>query len=386
MASFSEDERRLLDQSLQDYFREAYDFEQWRKRARGSALGYGEDAWTKYAELGWLGVSLAESSGGAGGGMTEAGIVMAAAGRHLALEPLLGTIILGAAAIELAANAKQRMILLPPIAAGQSVLAFCHYEPGAGFSRTQVRTLARRVGGGYVLDGEKGFALGAHAADRLIVSARIGSTAGPVGLFVVARDLDGIQRNVAPAVDGRLGAAIRLSGVRVAESDRLGDSDADQLSVIDRVLDRGAIAVCAEACGAMAALTEITVDYLKVREQFGQPLAKFQVLQHRLVDMSVAAEEARAVVHAALQALDDDMGTARRAVWVAKVKTGRSARFVGTQGIQLHGGMGMTDELSVGHFYKRLTMCESLFGDADWYLGKLGDSSSRLGSPCAAVN
>ena len=175
----------------------------------------------------------------------------------------------------------------------------------------------------------------------------------------------------APALDGRFGAAVSLSGVEVAASARLGDGDADRLGLIDRLIDRGALAVCAEACGAMAAVTQATVDYLKQRQQFGQPLSKFQVLQHRLVDMSVASEEARAVVHAALQAVDDGAADAQRAIWAAKVQTARSARFVGGQAIQLHGGMGMTDELVIGHYYKRLTMCESLFGDAEWYLKRL---------------
>jgi len=372
LPSFSTDERHLLDESLQSYFNENYDFERWRQLARGTDVGYGQDSWRTYAELGWLGVAVPGAFGGAAGGITETGIVMAAAGRHMALEPLLGTIVLGAAAIELSGNAQQHATYLPAIIEGRTILAFCHAEPSGGFDRMHVKTVARRVDSGFVLDGEKSFTLGAHSADRLIVSARLGSATGPVTLFIVPGDSDGLHRNTARALDGRLGATLRLSGILVAAELRLGDSDADQLAVIDRIIDRGAIAACAEACGAMVALTQITVDYLKIREQFGQPLARFQVLQHRLVDMSIAAEEARAIVHAALQALDNDAPEAQRAVWRAKVKTARSARYVGTQAIQLHGGMGMTDELSVGHFYKRLTICETIFGDADWYLGRLG--------------
>lgn len=371
MPSFSVDERRLLDESLQGYFGENYGFEQWLKLARGPGPGYGEDVWRTYAELGWLGVGLPESCGGSAGGMTEIGIVMAAAGRSMALEPLLGTIVLGAYAIESCATPQQRDGLLSPVASGEAVLAFLHLEPGAGFDRSRVKTLARKDGAGFVLDGAKSFVVGAHAADRLIVSARIGSAAGPVALFIVPTALPGVHRNAAPALDGRPGATVRLDGVRVSANALLGDGGTDRLDTIDRILDRGALAVCAEACGAMAELTQITIDYLKVREQFGQALAKFQVLQHRLVDMSVAVEEARAVVHAALQAIDDDAPDARRAIWIAKAKTGRSARYVGTQAIQLHGGMGMTDELSVGHYYKRLSMCEAMFGDVDWYLERI---------------
>jgi alkylation response protein AidB-like acyl-CoA dehydrogenase len=376
MASFSAEERQLLDDSLRDFLAKDYGFERWKALARGPEMErFGRAEWTRYSELGWLGVALPESAGGAGGGMTELGIVMAAAGSHLVLEPLLGTVVLGAGAIELAGTPAQRD-MLPDIVRGKHLMAFCHAEPGAGYARDYVRAIARRDGGGFLLDGEKSFALGAHAADTLVVSARLASENGPVCLFLVPRTAAGVRLNVAPALDGRLGATVSLTGAKVAADARLGETDEDMLDAIDHLFDRGAIAVCAEACGAMAAVTQATVDYLKTRQQFGQPLSKFQVLQHRLVDMSVAAEEARAVVHAALQALDDGAADAQRAVWVAKVQTARAARFVGAQAIQLHGGMGMTDELAIGHYYKRLTLCETLFGDAEWYLKQLGDTAA----------
>jgi alkylation response protein AidB-like acyl-CoA dehydrogenase len=377
MPSLSAEERQLLEDSLQDFLAANYSFERWKKLARGPEMeGFGRAEWGRYAELGWLGVALPESAGGTGGGMTELGIVMASAGRHIVLEPLLGTIVLGAGAIELAGTPAQRERLLPQIAAGKLLLAFCHTEPGAGYARDYVRAVARQEGNGFVIDGEKTFAIGAHAADTLVVSARIGSDKGPVGLFLVPRLATGVQLNVAPALDGRRGATVSLTGAEVALDARLGDSGEDRLGAIDRLIDRGAIAVCAEACGAMAAVTQATVEYLKTRQQFGQPLSKFQVLQHRLVDMSVSGEEARAVVHAALQALDDNAPAAQRAVWAAKVQTARSARFVGSQAIQLHGGMGMTDELAIGHYYKRLTLCETLFGDGEWYLKRIGAKSA----------
>jgi alkylation response protein AidB-like acyl-CoA dehydrogenase len=377
MPSFSAEERQLLHDSLNDFLAKNYSFERWKKLARGPEIeGFGRAEWAKYAELGWLGVALPESVGGAGGGMTELGIVMAGAGRHIVLEPLLGTVVLGAGAIELAGTPAQHETLLPQIAAGKELMAFCHTEPGAGYARDYVQAVARADGNGFVIDGEKTFALGAHAADTLVVSARMGSDKGPVGLFLVPRTANGVRLNVAPALDGRQGATVSLAGAKVAADAKLGDGDADRLGVIDRLLDRGAIAVCAEACGAMASVTEATVEYLKTRQQFGQPLSKFQVLQHRLVDMSVSCEEARAVVHAALQALDDNAADAQRAVWTAKVQTARSARFVGGQSIQLHGGMGMTDELPIGHYYKRLTLCETLFGDGEWYLKQIGAAAA----------
>jgi alkylation response protein AidB-like acyl-CoA dehydrogenase len=213
--------------------------------------------------------------------------------------------------------------------------------------------------------------LHAQAADTLIVSARIGDQSGPVGLFLVPGTADGVERRLAPALDERRGAALRLENVAVSKDAKLGATEDDTLVAIDQILDRGVAALCAEAAGAMAAVTDQTVEYLKTREQFGKPLSTFQVLQHRLVDMSIACEEARVATHGALTALDAGDPGAQLKVWRAKVQTARSARFVGGQAIQLHGGMGMTDELAIGHYYKRLTMCETMLGDGQWYLKQL---------------
>src|SRR5947208_16114104 len=238
MPSFSAEERQLLDDSLQGFLAENYSFERWKKLARGPEMeGFGRAEWAKYAELGWLGVALPESAGGAGGGMTELGIVMAAAGRHIVLEPLLGTIVLGAGAIELAGTPAQRETLLARIAAGKLLLAFCHAEPGAGYARNFVRAVARADGSGFVIDGEKTFALGAHAADVLVVSARVGSDTGPVCLFLVPRTASGVRLNVAPALDGQLGATVSLVGAKVAADAKLGEDDEDRLDVIDHLID-----------------------------------------------------------------------------------------------------------------------------------------------------
>jgi alkylation response protein AidB-like acyl-CoA dehydrogenase len=371
MPGFSSDERKLLDESLNDYLNDTYDFEFMKKTMRaGDGDGFSRERWAQYAEFGWLGVALPEDAGGIGGGFTELGIVMAAAGRHLLLEPFVQTLAVGATVLERLGTPDQKKAL-EEVAAGSRLLAFCHAEPTAGFAREHVTTIATQTGAGFEISGEKTFTLGAHAADDLIVSARVGSQTGPVALFIVPKGTDGVALNQAPGLDGRIGAAVMLSAAKVPAGARLGDGDADRLADISTILDAGMIAACAEAVGAMAAVTEMSVEYLKTREQFGQPLSKFQVLQHRLVDMSVATEEARASVHAALQALDDGRPGARAAIWRAKVQTGRSARFVGAQGVQLHGGMGMTDELAVGHYYKRLSQIEAMFGDADYYLNAL---------------
>ncbi|MFV0299148.1 MAG: acyl-CoA dehydrogenase family protein [Hyphomicrobiaceae bacterium] len=377
MASLSSEERSQLHDSLLELLTDKYPFEQWKKLARTpGGDGFGREEWKTYAEMGWLGVAIPEAEGGLGAGLTELGIVMAAVGRFILLEPFLGTVVMGAGIIEKSGTAAQRSALLSQIASGDLILAWAHTEPGAGYSRTYVQTIASKDGSGYTLNGEKGFALHGHAADKLIVSARLGSASGPVGVFLVPRTAEGVTLLPAPAFDGRPGAAIRLENVKVAAGDKLGEGDTDRLGDISDVIDRGVIATCAEAVGAMAAVTDITVEYLKTRQQFGQPLSKFQVLQHRLVDMSVATEESRAIVHAALQALDDSSADASRMVAMAKVRTAQSGRFVGAQGIQLHGGMGMTDELVVGHYYKRITMCETMFGDSEWYLKRVGELSA----------
>ncbi len=371
MPGFDSDERKLLDESLQDYFSDTYDFEAFKRHLRDEeGPGHNTQAWAQYAAQGWLGVALPEDVGGIGAGVTELGIMLAAAGRYLALEPFIATLATGAVAIDKAGTAGQRNVL-EEVAGGSQMLVFCHSEPEAGFARNHVATTAKKNGDGFLLNGTKTFTLHAHVADTLVVSARAGDRDGPVQLFLVPGNADGVSLNAAPGLDGRRGAAVALENVSVSSAGRLGDSDEDRLGLISTIIDHGVLAACSEAVGAMAATTDLTVEYLKTREQFGQPLSKFQVLQHRLVDMSVATEEARAAVHAALQAVDDGRADAQRAIWHAKVQTCRSARFVGAQGVQLHGGMGMTDDLVIGHYYKRLSQLEAMFGDADWYLGQL---------------
>ena len=371
MPAFSSEERQLLHDSVQGFFQSQYNFEHFRELSDPTHTdGFDRAAWNEYGNLGWLSVALPEAVGGTAAGMTELGIIMAAAGSALALEPILATVVLGASAIEFAGTPAQQS-LLSDIGTGSYTLAFCHAEPDAGFARGYVNTVARVTDSGFSLSGEKSFALHAQAADALIVSARIGAADGPVGLFVVPASASGITRKTAATLDNRRGASVSLAEVNVESDGRLGSTDQDQTATIDRILDRAVMAVCAEAAGAMETVTQQTVDYLTTRKQFDQPLSKFQVLQHRLVDMSISGESARAATHAALTALDEGAPDAQTKVWRSKVQTARSARFVGAQAIQLHGGMGMTDELAIGHYYKRLSLCETMFGDAQWYLKQL---------------
>lgn len=371
MPAFSAEERQLLHDSATEYFVDRYGAERARALTRDEGPdGFGRAEWKTYAELGWLGLMLPETAGGSDGGLTEAAILFAAAGSELAAEPLIPCMVLGAGAVTgLGTEAQQAA--LEGMAEGEKILGFLHYEPGSGYARDHVATVARPTAGGYALTGDKAFSLGAHAADLLVVSARIGGPDGPVGLFLVPGDAEGLHLTPAPAMDGRRGAAAALDGVTVGADALLGGTTDDRLEAIDALLDRAALAVCADALGAMTRASAITTDYLKTREQFGQKLSSFQVLQHRLVDMRICCEETRAAIHAALTAVDEGREDAAIAAWRAKAETARAARFVGAQGVQLHGGMGMTDDLGIGHYYKRLSINEALFGDADWHLNRL---------------
>lgn len=373
MPAFGIEERRMMHESLQGFLASSYDFAEFRKLSR-SPDRFGRERWKEYGRLGWLGTSVPEAYGGAGGGATELGILMSACGQGLLLEPLLQTLVMGAGLIERVASADQKADLLAKIGNGDLIVALAHGEPAGGYDRRYLHTIALKTSTGWRLDGAKAHTLHSNVADCIIVSARVGGSDGRAALFMVPHGAAGMHLKPSPAVDGRPGAAIDLKGVEVSASARLGSGEADAMDAIEAVLDRAALAVSAEACGAMQAVNAITLDYLKQRKQFGQPLATFQVLQHRLVDMNVAFEETRAVVHAALAAVDSKAPNAGRLIVTAKIQAARAAKFVGAQGVQLHGGMGMTDELSVGHYYKRLMMCESLLGDADWWMERLAAS------------
>lgn len=371
MTAFSAEERQLLNDSVNEYLADRYGPARAVALARAEGPdGFGREEWADYARLGWLGLTASEEAGGAGGGLTEAGILFAAAGRHLVQEPLLPTLILGAGALA-RLGTQEQAAMIEEIAAGTRLMAFLHAEPDGGYARDHVQAAARRDGGGFVLNGAKGFALGAHAADTLLVSARIGGADGPVGLFLVPGDAAGVARVTAPALDGRRGATASFENVALGAGSLLGGSEDDRLADIEALLDQATLAICADSLGAMVAAAEITTEYLKTREQFGQKLSSFQVVQHRLADLHILCEETRAMVHAALTAADEGRPDAAHAIWRAKVQSARAARYVGAQGIQLHGGMGMTDGMAAGHYYKRLSMNQAMFGDAEWHLARL---------------
>ena len=376
------DEQRLLRESVERLMADRYDFAA-RKRFAQEPGGFGTEPWRQYADLGLLGLPFAEHDGGLGGGPVETMIVMEAFGRALALEPYVATIVLGGGFLRLGGSDAMRAELVPQIAGGTLKLAFAHAERQARYDLADVTTTARRDGAGFVLDGAKSLVLHGDAADKLVVSARLAGAQRDrdgIALFMVDADAHGVTRRGYPTVDGLRAAEVTLSGVRVAADAAIGEPG-QGLALIERVVDGAIAALAAEAVGAMAAMHEITVDYLKVRKQFGVPIGNFQVLQHRAADMLVALEEARSMALLATMMADEAHATERRkAIAAAKVQIGRSGRIVGHGAIQLHGGIGMTMENKVGHYFKRVTMIDTLFGDADHHLAAL----ARMGGMATA--
>jgi pimeloyl-CoA dehydrogenase small subunit len=380
------DEQRLLKDSVDRLIADQYQFEQ-RKKYQAEPDGWSRNAWKQYTELGLLGLPFDEKHGGFGGGPVETMIVMEAFGRGLVLEPFFATVILGGGLLRHAATPAQQQALIPEIAQGKLKLAFAHVERHSRYDLADVATTARRDGSNWVLDGAKSVVLHGDCADRLLVTARVSGDRRDrmgIGLFVVDPSAPGVSRRGYPTQDGLRAAEVTLSDVRVPTDASLGDAGA-ALPAIERVMDEAIAALCAEAVGTMQAMHELTLEYLKTRQQFGRPIGQFQVLQHRSVDMLVALEQARSMaMFAAVMATEDDATERRRAIAAAKVQIDRSGKHIGQEAIQLHGGIGMTMEYSVGHYFKRMTMIDMLFGDADTHLATLARLGGLFGNTRAA--
>jgi pimeloyl-CoA dehydrogenase small subunit len=374
------DEQRMLRDSVDRLIGPAYDDLALRKRTQQEPAGYSEAQWLKYAELGLLALPFSEEQGGFGGGAEEMLIVMEAIGRGLALEPYLACVVLGGNLIRLGGSKPQHEALIPQIADGSLRLAFAHTERQARYDIFDVGTMARKTGSGFVLEGDKSVVLHGDSATKLIVSARTsGSRQDEAGisLFLVDAHATGLSRRGFATQDGMRAASISLGSVEVSADDMIGPLDGAG-PLIEQVIDIAIAALCAEAVGAMAALHALTLDYLKTRKQFGVPIGSFQVLQHRAVDMFTALEQARSMeYYAAMMAGETNRRLRRAAMSAAKVQINRSARFVGQSAVQLHGGIGVTMEYRAGHYFKRLTMIESLFGDTEHHL-RLVDRAGGL--------
>ena len=364
------DEQQQLHETVDRYLKDQYKFEKFRA-VNASAAGWDKAVWAGLAELGVLALNVPSEQGGLGFGPLETLSVMDACGKSLLLEPFLSSAVIATAVLRVYGGDEAATDLLTRMAAGTAIAVLAHFEPASRFESQWVSTRARQSGDGYTLDGHKAVVMHAGAADTLLISAR---TAGEpkdmkgVSLFRVPRDAKGVRLDSYPTIDGQRAADVYLHGVEVPASHRLG-GEGEALPAIEAALDIGLAALCAEAVGVMQALVDATVTYVQSRQQFGVAIGRFQALQHRIADMLIHLEQARSMSYlAALRCSDEDVPERRRALSAAKALIGQSARFVGQQAVQLHGGMGMTDELIVSHYFKRLTAAELAFGDSDTHL------------------
>jgi alkylation response protein AidB-like acyl-CoA dehydrogenase len=356
------DEQRLLRESADRFVSETYTADHRRKIA-SEPLGFSADLWKQFAELGWLALPIAEAHGGLGGGAVEVGILMEAFGRGLVSEPYLSTVVIGASLISECGTDAQKQALLPKIADGSLRLAFAHSERQARFDLADVRTAAKKTPDGWRLDGSKTAVLDGSAAGQIIVSARVddGGKPGKLCLFLVPQGARGLASRDYPRLGGGRACNLELNSVQLPADALLGDGR-DALPAIEAVIDRAMAALGAEAVGIMQTLLDQTLEYTKIRKQFGRPLSANQVIRHRLADMAMQCDEARSMALRAALMADAEPVARSRAASGAKAKIGKCARFVAEQSVQLHGAMGVTEELDIGAYFKRLLAFDTLFG------------------------
>jgi alkylation response protein AidB-like acyl-CoA dehydrogenase len=364
------DEQKQLHETVDRYLTEQYAFDKFRA-INASAAGWDKAVWAGLAELGVLALNVPTEQGGLGFGPLETLSVMGACGKSLLLEPFLSSAVIATALLRAFAQDEAAAELLTRMGSGGAIAVLAHFEPASRFESQWVISRAHKIGERYVLDGHKAVVMHAGAADTLLVSARTAGESNDfkgVSLFRVPRDAKGLKLDSYPTIDGQRAADVYLQGVEVPASSRLG-AEGEALIAIEAALDIGLAGLCAEAVGAMQALVDATVSYVQSRQQFGVAIGRFQALQHRIADMLIHLEQARSMSYlAALRCADENVAPRRRALSAAKALIGQSARFVGQQAVQLHGGMGMTDELIVSHYFKRLTAAELMFGDSDTHL------------------
>ena len=371
-------EDSILRDNVERFVRQSYPFNE-RRNFVNENKSFLEENWQKFSKLGWLGLNLPEEFRGNGGSAVDTMVVAEALGPGLILEPFLETVVIGSKLIQLGYNEKLKSELLSNLVGGRLILTFAFAEPQSRYSLSDVQLSAKPNEDQFVLNGKKAVVRHASSADKIIVSAR---TAGDrrdkrgITLFLVERNSPGLSRRDYRLQDDIPASELIFDNVCLRRTAMIGDLDC-ALPLVELVVDHGIAMVCAEAVGIMSALYTATLQYVKTREQFGQPIGKFQVIKHRMVDMLMACEEARSMAYMATLKLDEsDPNVRKRAASAAKVCIGKAARFVGQQSIQLHGGIGMTDELVVGHYFKRLTMIDILFGDVDFHLRRYSACAS----------
>ncbi len=365
------DEQSMLRDTVASYLADHYSFDQ-RRAALKAEPNWRPDVWKAFAdELGILGAAFSEEQGGLGGGATENMVVMEELGKALVVEPYLGTVVIGGGFLKHGKPAGADE-LIGQIIAGEAIIAFAYAEPQGRYNLSDLKTTATKSGAGYVLNGHKAVVIGAPYATHLIVTARTGGSqreAQGVSVFIVPKSAAGVTTRDYPTVDGFRASEVYFENVSVG-ADALVGPEGQSLPLVEQVMDEAVAATCAEACGVLRRLHEGTLEYTKQRKQFGQPISAFQVLQHRMVDMFIQLEQSISMTYMATIKLSDSDVERAKGVSAAKVQIGKACKFVGQNAIQLHGGMGMTDEMAIGHYFKRSTMIEGLFGSTDHHLAR----------------
>ncbi|HEY5645179.1 MAG TPA: acyl-CoA dehydrogenase family protein, partial [Pseudomonadales bacterium] len=344
-----------------------------RTKLVATKQGFSEDHWKTMAELGWLSLPFAEAQGGFGGNQIDTMVVMEQLGKGLVLEPFFASVVLGGGVLKRAGSEAQLAALVPGVIDGSKQLTLAYAEEQSRFDLHDVVTSARSNDDGFVLNGQKSMVANAATATHLIVSARTSGgqidEAG-ISLFLVESGAEGVSRDSFPTVDGLRASEVKLDNVRVSADALIGELGGG-FRVLNGAANDAILALCAEAIGCMETLCQDTVAYTQEREQFGHPLSDFQVLQHRMVEMFMEYEQCKSLLYrATLEAAQGDSTEAQRAVHALKHLVGRSGLFIGENAVQLHGGMGMTEELRVGHYFKRLLVIDAQFGNADYHLEK----------------
>ncbi|CAN5346085.1 acyl-CoA dehydrogenase family protein [soil metagenome] len=366
--NFTEEQSMVRD-TVASFLQDKYDFET-RRKIVASESGWRADYWQAFAEeLGILGASFSEELGGLGGGAIDNMIIMEEFGKALVIEPYLGTVVIGGGFMKHSGYAGAASVI-EGIIAGTTTIAFAYAEPQGRYTWQDIKTTAKKDGSGYVLNGHKAVVVGAPFASHLVVTARTGGAqrdTGGVSVFLVDKTLPGIVTRDYPTVDGGRASEVYFENVSIPADALIGE-EGDGLPLVNKVLDEATAAVGAEAVGVLRKLHEGTLDYAKQRKQFGTAISNFQVLQHRMVDMFIEVEQAVSMTYMATIKLDESDAERAKAVSAAKVRIGRACKFVGQNAIQIHGGMGMTDELAIGHYFKRASIIEGLFGSVDHHL------------------
>ena len=365
------EEQSLIQDQVDQFVQKEYDWET-RQSLSNSELGFGEDNWKKFAELGWLGISVSEDSGGFGGSAIESMLIMEAFGKGLVVEPFLETVIMAGGLIDDHGSDQQKSSFLEPAIAGEMHLALAYAEPQSRFNLSDVVTEAKADGDNFIINGYKSVVMNGPSADQIIVSARTSGTQldeNGISLFIIDTNASGLDKTNYKTVDGRRASDLTFENVSVSKENLIGDQDKG-FDILDSAIDKAILAITAEAVGAMEVLYKTTVEYTKTREQFGTAIGKFQVLQHRMVDMFMEYEQCKSLLYMATMKHEEKAEDAKKAISGLKYQVGKAGKFIGQQAVQLHGGMGVTDELNVGHYFKRLTTVGTIFGNTDYHLKK----------------